>query len=146
MHSLDVFIAPPPVEENKFETQVRCMSTKIPIKIEWEGDTNHNTAKKSWYTYSFRRVVEVIVLTRILDHLMRQIAISDGWMHWQKYPKIEKCITGRIQLPTTLDSNICPTYPGMGYRTLACICRVERTIVVGLLQDGGDSQLGCVSE
>ncbi len=31
---LDGFIVPPPVEENKFETQVRCMSTKIPIKIE----------------------------------------------------------------------------------------------------------------
>jgi hypothetical protein len=28
------FIAPPPIEEKKFETQVRCMSTKIPIKIE----------------------------------------------------------------------------------------------------------------
>ncbi len=66
---LDVFIAPPPVEVNKFETQVRCMSTKIPIKIEWEGNTI-NTAKKMWYTYSSLRVVEVIVLTRILDHLI----------------------------------------------------------------------------
>ncbi len=70
---LDVFNAPPPVEKNKFETPVRCMRTKIPIKIEW--------AKKSWYTYSSLQVVEVIVLTRILDHLMLQIAISDGWMN-----------------------------------------------------------------
>ncbi len=73
---MNVF-APPPVEENKFETQVRCMSTKIPIKFELEGDTI-NTAKNLWYTYSSIRAVEVIVLTRILDHLMRQIAISDG--------------------------------------------------------------------
>jgi hypothetical protein len=31
---MNVFFAPPPIEENKFETQVRCMSTKIPIKFE----------------------------------------------------------------------------------------------------------------
>ena len=74
---MNVFFVPPPVEENKFETQVRCMSTKIPTKFEREGDTI-NTAKNLWYTYSSIRVVEVIVLTRILDHLMRQIAISDG--------------------------------------------------------------------
>jgi hypothetical protein len=73
---MNVF-APPPIEENKFETQVRCMSTKIPIKFKLEGDTI-DTAKNLWYTYSSIRVVEVIVLTRILDHLMRQIAISDG--------------------------------------------------------------------
>ncbi len=103
---LDDFIALPPVEENKIETQVRCMSTKFPINIEWEGDTN-NTAQKSWYTYSSLPVVEVIVLTRILDHLMWQIAISDGWMNWQKYPKNEKSI--RILQPQTLDCNICPT-------------------------------------
>ena len=76
----ECFLAPPPIEMNKFETQVRCMSTKIPIKFEWEGDTI-NTAKNLWYTYSSIRVVEVIVLTRILDHLMRQIAISDGWIN-----------------------------------------------------------------
>ena len=29
---MDVYIAPPPVEEDKFEIEVRCMSTKIPIK------------------------------------------------------------------------------------------------------------------
>ncbi len=74
---MNVFFVPPPVEENKFEIQVRCMSTKIPIKFEREGDTI-NTAKNLWYTYSSIRVVELIVLTRILDHLMRQIAISDG--------------------------------------------------------------------
>jgi hypothetical protein len=74
---MNVFFVPTPVEENKFETQVRCMSTKIPLKFEREGDTN-NTAKNLWDTYSSIRVVEVIVLTRILDHLMRQIAISDG--------------------------------------------------------------------
>jgi len=62
------------------ETQVTCMSTKIPIKFEWEGDTI-NTAKNLWHTYSSIQVVEVIVLTRILDHLMRQIAISDGWIN-----------------------------------------------------------------
>ncbi len=50
------------------------------IKIELEGDTI-NTVKNLWYTYSSIRVVEVIVLTRILDHLMRQIAISDGWIN-----------------------------------------------------------------
>jgi hypothetical protein len=72
--------APPPIEENKSETQVTCMSTKIPIKFEWEGDTI-NTAKNLWHTYSSIQVVEVIVLTRILDHLMRQIAISDGWIN-----------------------------------------------------------------
>ncbi len=102
-----LMIAPPPVEANKFETQVRCMSTKIPIKTEWEVDTI-NTAKKLWYTYSSLRVVEVIVLTRILGYLMRQIAISDGWINWKKYPKIEKSI--RILQPRTLDSNICPTW------------------------------------
>ncbi len=74
---MNVFFVPPPVEENKFETQVRCMSTKIPIKFEREGDAI-NTTKNLWYTYSSIRVVEVIVLTRILDPLMRQIAISDG--------------------------------------------------------------------
>ncbi len=52
---------------------------KIPIKIEWEGDTN-NTAKESWCTYSYLRVVEVIVLIKYVDHLMRQIVISDGWI------------------------------------------------------------------
>ncbi len=103
------------------------MSTKIPIKIEWEGDKN-NTAKQSWYTYSSLRVVEVIVLTRILDHfkLMWQIAISDGWMNWQKYPKNGKWI--RIQQPKTLESNICLTYPGMGCGTLACILGVASSI------------------
>ncbi len=91
-----------------------CMSTKIPIKFEWEGDTI-NTAKNLWYTYSSIRVVEVIVLTRILDHLMRQIAISDGWINKQKYPRIENSI--RILQHRPLDSNICPTYPGTAYET-----------------------------
>ncbi len=54
---MNVVFVPPPVEENKFETQVRCMSTKIPIKFEREGDTI-NTAKNLWYTYSSIRVVE----------------------------------------------------------------------------------------
>ncbi len=124
---LDVFIAPPPVGENKFETAYGCMSAKIPIKLEWKGDSN-NTAKKSWYTYSSLRVVEVIVLT--LEFLITWCdRLCDIWRmneFRQKYPKIEKSI--RIQQPKTLDSNICPTYTGMGCGTLACICRNSSSI------------------
>jgi hypothetical protein len=70
-----VSFAPPRVKEKKFQTQLRCMSTKSPVEIELEKDIN-NTAKELWYTYSSLGVVEGIVLTRILDHLMLQIAIT----------------------------------------------------------------------
>jgi hypothetical protein len=80
--SLDGFSCSSTCRREKDPTQVRCMSTKSPVKIEWEEDINNNTAKESWYTYSSLWVVEGIVLTRILDHLMLQIAIADGWMNW----------------------------------------------------------------
>ncbi len=95
------------------------MSTKSPVEIGWEEDIN-NTAKESWYTYSSPWVVEGIMLTRILDHLMLRNVIADRWMDLSKYPKIGKSI--RKQQPKTLDTNICPTYPAMRRsRTLACI-------------------------
>ncbi len=36
-----VSFAPPPVNEKKFQTQMRCMSTKIPVEIEREEDINN---------------------------------------------------------------------------------------------------------
>ncbi len=58
------------------------MSTKNPVAItgKWEEDIN-NTVKELWYAYSSLWVVEEIVLTRILYHLMLQIAKADGWMN-----------------------------------------------------------------
>ncbi len=107
-------------------TQVRCMRTKSPVKIE-RGEDINNTAKESCIpSYSSLWVVEGIVLTRILDHLTRmlQIAIANVWMNWYKYPKNGKSI--RKQQPNTLYSNICPTYSAMSSRTLACISFFSR--------------------
>jgi hypothetical protein len=57
-------------------------------------------------------VVKVIVLVRILNQLMLQIATSNSYMDWQKYPKSRKAI--RIKQPRTLESKECPTFPEMG--------------------------------
>ncbi len=47
---------------------------------------------------------------------MRQIATSNWFMDWQKYPKSRTSI--RIWQPETLDSIKCHTFPGMGDRSL----------------------------
>ncbi len=125
-----VSFAPPPVKEKKSQTQVKCMSTKSPVKIKWEEDIN-NTVKESRYSYSSQWAVEEIVLTRILDHLMLQIAIADGWMNWYKYPPNWKSI--RKKQPKTLDSKICPTYPAMRSRTLAAF-RCSREYLFNFLE------------
>ncbi len=49
-------------------------------------------------------------------HLMRNIATSNWFMDWQKYPKSRTSI--KIWQPETLDSIKCHTFPGMGGRTL----------------------------
>jgi hypothetical protein len=54
--------------------------------MEWEDKINHTTLELQ-YTYISWLVVEVIVLTRILNQLMWEMATSKGWMDWQKYPK-----------------------------------------------------------
>ncbi len=53
----------------------------------------------------------MIVLTRILDQLMQQIATSKRWLDWQKYPWNRKSIT--IQQPETLESKTCSAFPVM---------------------------------
>ncbi len=43
---------------------------------------------------------------------MRQIATSNGWTDWQKYPKNRKAI--RIQYSKTMESKTCSAFPVMG--------------------------------
>ncbi len=93
-------------------------------KIEWEGI--QTTQQKSHGKLSSLRNNHLLMWLFWLEFLITWYdicqyinALSDGWMSWQKYPWIGKWF--RIYKNETLDSNICPTYPGMGCGTLACI-------------------------
>ena len=82
--------------------------------------------KKLLYTYIYWPVGKVIVLTRIRDQLMLQIATSDEQMDWEKYPESRKSIG--IKQPKTLESKTFHTFPEMGGGTFAnisnLICQV----------------------
>ena len=73
-------------------------------------EINH-LRKKLLYAYIYWPVGKVIVLTRILDQLMLQIATSNGSMDWEKYPKSRKSI--RMKHPKTLESKTIYTFPEM---------------------------------
>ena len=82
--------------------------------------------KKLLYTYIYWPVGKVIVLTRIRDELMLQIATSDEQMDWEKYPESRKSIG--IKQPKTLESKTFHTFLEMGGGTFAnisnLICQV----------------------